>query len=118
MPKLTRTLTYEGPERWLQMCVDNAFVALKQELGGDKSITSRWEDPNMQERAEMATDEERRNLYLSTLSTRELTVPVDLTEDELIKLELIFATIVEASGYSNQEAQQTLLRIRKALKTL
>jgi hypothetical protein len=62
MPKLVRTITYTGPQKWLDMCVDNAFVALKQELSrdGSKSITSKWRDVKAQKRAEKIADSKRK----------------------------------------------------------
>lgn len=64
MPKLVRTITYTGPQAWLDMCVDNGFVALKQELGNDgKSITSQWRDVRAQRRAEQINDQKRRDWY-------------------------------------------------------
>lgn len=60
MPKLVRTITYDGPQEWLDMCVDNSFVALKQELGKGRSITSKWRDVKAQKRAEKIVDEQRK----------------------------------------------------------
>lgn len=51
MARLVRTITYTGPDEWLEACIDNAFVSLKQELGEGKSITSKWRDTKAQRRA-------------------------------------------------------------------
>lgn len=40
--RVTRTLTYEGPESWVAKCQANSFVELRRELGEGKSITSNW----------------------------------------------------------------------------
>lgn len=63
MPKLVRTITYTGPQEWLDMCVDNAFIALKQELGKGKSITSKWRDVKAQARSQKIDDSKRSKHY-------------------------------------------------------
>lgn len=60
MPKLVRVLTYTGPQKWLESCIDNAFVVLEQELGPDKKITSQWRDVKAQRRALLTSDNQRR----------------------------------------------------------
>lgn len=65
MPTLVRTITYTGPQEWLDMCVDNAFVSLKQELGKGKSITSKWRDTKTQRRAQKIDDVMRKRFYMA-----------------------------------------------------
>ena len=62
MPTLVRTLTYTGSQKWLDSCIDNAFVALEQELSpaGDKKITSKWRDVKAQARAQKHSDAARK----------------------------------------------------------
>lgn len=60
MPKLVRTITYTGPQEWLDSCVDCAFVSLEQELGEGKKITSKWRDVNAQARAQKRSDAVRK----------------------------------------------------------
>lgn len=66
MPRLVRTITYTGPQEWLDMCVDNAFVALKQELGKGKSITSKWRDVKAQRRALRIDDNLRKRTFMGS----------------------------------------------------
>jgi hypothetical protein len=42
MKTVKRTLIYTGPESWVQMCIERAFVKLQRQLGEGKSITSSW----------------------------------------------------------------------------
>lgn len=60
MPTLIRTITYTGPQEWLDSCIDRAFVALEQELGHGKKITSKWRDTKAQARAQRNSDKFRR----------------------------------------------------------
>jgi hypothetical protein len=48
------------------MCVDNAFISLKQEVGKGKSITSKWRDVKAQRRAQKLSDAQRRDFYLAS----------------------------------------------------
>lgn len=66
MPTLVRTITYTGPQEWLDMCIDNAFVSMKQELGKGKSITSKWRDTKAQSRAQKIHDTQRRDFYMAS----------------------------------------------------
>jgi hypothetical protein len=60
MPKLVRTITYTGPQEWLDSCVDCAFVSLEQELGKGKKITSQWRNVKAQARAQKRSDADRK----------------------------------------------------------
>jgi hypothetical protein len=70
MPTLVRTITYTGPQWWLDKCVDNSFVSLEQSCGPGKSITSKWRDTKAQRRSQMTPDAQRaerlRNLRRQT----------------------------------------------------
>ena len=52
MPKVTRTLTYEGDQKWLENCARSSFIKLTGSLGvKDRVITSQWSDESLQARA-------------------------------------------------------------------
>lgn len=66
MPRLVRTITYTGPQKWLDMCIDNAFISMEQELGKGKKITSKWRDVKAQRRAQKIHDSMRKNFYMAS----------------------------------------------------
>jgi len=72
VPQLVRILTYTGPQKWLDSCVDNAFVSLEQELPDGKKITSKWRDVKAQRRAQQINDASRkeRDLRRKEVSSR------------------------------------------------
>ncbi len=43
--KVTRTLTYIGPEEWVRTTKARSFVTLARELGTDRVILSHWDLP-------------------------------------------------------------------------
>lgn len=65
MPTLVRTITYTGSQEWLDMCIDNAFVSMEQELGKGKKITSKWRDVKAQRRAQKIDDSQRKRFYMA-----------------------------------------------------
>lgn len=66
MPTLVRTITYTGPQEWLDMCIDNAFISLEQELGKGKKITSKWRDVRAQKRAQKIGDSMRSKFFMAS----------------------------------------------------
>lgn len=51
MPTATRTLTYTGPQAWLDTCAGNSFIAVECSPKGEKKVESRWHDAALQELA-------------------------------------------------------------------
>lgn len=108
MPKLVRIITYTGPQAWLDMCVDNGFVALRQILGNDgKSITSQWRDPKAQPRAQQIDDHKRKGFYMSC-KPGQAPRPRNSVLDAPERLEEAYALLEEYRSqheYCNDETQ-------------
>lgn len=55
-----RTLTYSGPAEWIRKTAERSFVTLSRELGSGKTLSSQWDDAELQAIAIAAAPQSKR----------------------------------------------------------